>query len=268
MEEKKRQHSPIKVGCSIVFVTIHLIILLLILTMCHVPKRDYEPYLTAGEQYYQEILGVSPTIASSKYYADEGGGFSITVTFSPEQMKNPLVKQFTKNQSELSFRGTSTESNIVGISEEATKNLEAANSFHEFNRPVSKMLDDLLKNDNPDSELSKSLEEKKIYMCSTDLSFWKKVFNNYERLKDKPFEERFYWLKEQTGDKTFFFLSTEIAGSEFLFETLKKDAFPVDVFPVGTIFKMKGILDNKHILYQSDENYQLVESKNDYPVTY
>lgn len=268
MEGETKGRNPLKMGCSIVFMAVNLIILLLILTMCRVPKRDYQPYLTAGEQYYQKVLGVSPTISSGKYYDDEGGGFSITVQFTPEQMKKPSVKQYTNNKSEFSFRGTSTEPNIVGISDKATKNLEAANSFHEFNRPISEMLNELLKNDQPDSELAKSLEERNIILCSTDLSFWKAILSHYNTLKDKSFEERFNWLKTQTDNKTFFYLNLDVIGSKDSFELLKEDAFLVDVFPVGTIFKIKSLLANEYTLYQLNENRQLVESKNDYPVTY
>lgn len=74
-------------GCGTILLVVILCGYLLILSMCHVPKETYKPYMEAGSKYYQTILGVSPTLSHDSQYADEAGGFSIDVKFTEEQMK-------------------------------------------------------------------------------------------------------------------------------------------------------------------------------------
>ena len=267
-EDKKKDSFSFKKGCSLFFILINLLIFLGILTMCSVPKEKYKPYLSAGEEYYKEVLEISPKISHRKYYADEGGGFSIKVQFKPEQMQGNLVKLYTKNQTEYSFRATSVESQTVGISKKAIKTIEQANGYSEYNKPVSEMLNELLEIDNPDSELFEKSNHFRVNLYSTDLLFWKKVLSHYEELKKKTFNERFEWFTKQVDKNTFFCVRVDVYGGAFLFDTLKDDNLPVKNFPVGTIFIMKSEFDNERVIYESDETFHLIKSQNDYPVSY
>ena len=94
-------------GCSIGCLTIMLLFGVLILTMCHVPKAEYGSYITAGNRYYRTVLGIAPKITHDWMFADEDGGFDITVKLTKEQRKKALTRLYMKSMSgdsEYSFR--------------------------------------------------------------------------------------------------------------------------------------------------------------------
>lgn len=255
-------------GCGTILLVVILCGYLLILSMCHVPKETYKPYMEAGSKYYQTILGVSPTLSHDSQYADEAGGFSIDVKFTEEQMKNPKVKLYTKGNNTFGFRGTTTKANIVGISENSTRLLEASNSYIEFNEPVSNLLDNLLGVDDPDSEINKIANNCQVRIYSTNLNFWKNVISQYEKLKSMPFDEKFNWVSNQTNENTYFYISTDTYVAGYAPDFLKDDVFPIKEFPIGTIYGIRSTIDHTRTLYESDENYNLIGSRHDYPVTY
>ncbi|WP_086348705.1 hypothetical protein [Candidatus Enterococcus clewellii] len=262
----KKNRKPL--GCLLLLLAIPLGGYLLLLSMCRVPDYKYEPYMRAGSDYYEEVLGVSPEIKHGRFYADEGGGFDVSVTFTKEQRKKPFVKlyieQINESKGSYGFRGTATQSNIVGLTKEATELLESANSYYKYNRPVSELLDDLLGLDEPDSEIYERAPAMTISIYSTELSFWKKVVENYSRLKDQSFAERFDWVAAQTGKQTYFYIRASEYGS---FETMEQE-LPLSSFPVGTVYRITSEYSIRFVDYESDEQYNLVKSTHEYPVSY
>ena len=255
-------------GCGTVLLVVILCGYLLILSMCRVPKETYKPYMESGSKYYQTILGVSPMLSHDSQYADEAGGFMINVKFTEEQMKNPKVNLYTKGSDTIGFRATTTKPNIVGISVNSTRLLESSNSYIEFNEPVSNLLDNLLSIDDPDSEINMISNNCQVRIYSTDLNFWKNVISQYEKLKTMSFNEKFKWVSNQTNKNTYFYISTDTYITGYAPDVLKDDVFPIKEFPIGTIYSIRSTIDNTRTLYESDENYNLIESRHDYPVTY
>ncbi|MDA9472028.1 hypothetical protein [Enterococcus sp. 5H] len=276
-------------GCSIGCLTVILLFFGLILTMCHVPSSKYKPYISAGHQYYRTVLNSDPKITHGFMYADEGGGFGITIEFSKNQMENSLtelyMREFTEKNS-FSFRGSSTKSNIVGLTEKETTLLEKANEYSEFNQPVSKLLDKLLEDNTDGFDIQQLTNGGTIDIYSTDLIFWKNIIENYEWLKSRPFKERLQWLSNQTNNETYFYIRRYISLEEMSAGMLAKsilgyeekiistnldEVFPkkiVQNFPVGSIFELKLETEVSRSLYQSNKNGNLVKSRYEYPVTY
>lgn len=287
-KEKKKSVSCAK-GCSIGCLGSLLLFCLFIFTMCHVPKSEYEPYLSSGGNYYKTVLGITPEITHDTMYADEGGGFGINVSFTKAQSEKNLTKLYMRNTGDEStywFRGTSTEPNIVGLSEKETQLLRKSNEYSEFNRPVSELLDELLEDDGADPELSSITNEVSIDIYSTDLDFWKNVLANYEQLKAQPFSQRLNWLRCQTNEETYFYITKYVplenlsAGmlhnliqgeEDSTVELLTGRVFSekiVQTFPVGSIYELRMDSQQYRNLYESDEKNELIDSRYEYPVTY
>ncbi len=288
-KEQKSKFKGCTKGCSIGCLTIILIFFSLILTMCHVPSYKYKPYISAGRKYYKTVLNTSPKITHDFMFADEGGGFGINIEFDKNQMETSLTKlymgEFEKSNS-FSFRGSSTEPNIVGLTEKETTLLERSNEYSEFNQPISKLLDKLLEDDTDGYEIQQMTNGGTIDMYSTDLIFWKNVLKNYEWLKLKSFKERLQWLYNQTNNETYFYIERYISLDEMSAGMLAKSileedeavistslerVFPVKIvknFPVGSIFELRLETQVSRSLYQSNKNGNLIKSRYEYPVTY
>ncbi|MGM0168503.1 hypothetical protein IGI39_004258 [Enterococcus sp. AZ135] len=289
MEKRKKKSASWAKGCSIGCLTMLLLFCLFIFTMCHVPKAKYEPYISSGETYYRTVLGITPKVSHDLMYADEGGGFAVRVSFTKSQSEGPLTKLYMKKMDEkreYSFRGSSTESNIVGLSEKETNLLERSNEYFEFNRPVAELLDDLLEDDSQGSEKASLTNGGSFSVYSTDLNFWKRLLANDQQLKAKSFKERMAWLSSQTDQKTYFYIKKEVsledmsAGmlhkiiqgeEEDVSQSLVNQTFTKEViqnFPVGSIFELRMENQQSRTLYESDEKNELVNSRYEYPVTY
>lgn len=272
------------IGC----LTILLLGCLMIFTMCHVPKDKYGPYLSAGDTYYQAILGYQPKIIHDWLLADEAGGFEITVAFTDKQIKDhytQLYLEYGAQNQNYRFRATSTKSNIVGLSEEETHLLEHSNAYAPFNAPLAKMLDELIDAEQNNQQIKELTNGGSLRFYSTDLAFWRRLLVNQPRLKKKSFEERLEWLSNQTNKHTYFYIGKYIQLEELstamlvkmidgkedqVREELKKQAFPIEVirqFPVGSIYELEIENQQTSKLYESNDQQQLIKSRYEYPVT-
>lgn len=276
-------------GCSIGCLTIMLLFGVLILTMCHVPKAEYGSYITAGNRYYRTVLGIAPKITHDWMFADEDGGFDITVKLTKEQRKKALTRLYMKSMSgdsEYSFRGTSTTPNIVGLSKQETMLLEQSNEYSEFNQPVSEMLSGLLEGSADRTEINDLTNGGEIRFYSTELAFWRRFLEHYTWLKTRPFKERIQWLSRQTNSRTYFYIKKYIpvkemstgmlanlieSDDEGLSEPMMKQYLPIEIirnFPVGSLYEIELENQQSRNLYESNEAHELIKSRYEYPVSY
>ncbi|MFV0982821.1 hypothetical protein [Latilactobacillus sakei] len=285
----KRKTMSCATGCSIGCLTVMLLFGVLILTMCHVPKAKYGPYMAAGDRYYRTVLGIAPKITHDRMLADEAGGFDVTVKFTKAQRKKALTRLYMKSMSgnsEYSFRGTSTIPNIVDLSKHETMLLEKSNEYSEFNQPVSEMLSGLLEGSADRTEINDLTNGGGICFYSTELTFWRRFLAHYPWLKTKSFKERIQWLSRQTNSRTYFYIRRYVSTKEMstgmlanliesddegLSEPMMKQYLPIEIirnFPVGSLYEIELENQQSRNLYESNEAHELIKSRYEYPVSY
>lgn len=172
-------------GCSGMLLGMMLILYLLVLTMCSVPKEIYQPYIEYGAEYYEGILDVSPKITHGKLYADEGGGFEVKVTFTSEQMKKESVKKYTHNKNPLIFKVIT---NWNDIDEQSKRE----SVYDDFNRPLYNMYVNLF-----EFSYYPTINEDKDNEFLSFFNFWRQFLIDYDKLKEKTLDEKNAWLDEQ-----------------------------------------------------------------------
>ncbi|EPH68645.1 hypothetical protein D929_02743 [Enterococcus faecalis 02-MB-P-10] len=178
-------------GCGLVILIPVLLVTVFVLTMCQVPKEKYEPYISFGQTYYEAVLGVNPKITHGSYYMDEGGGFNVSINFTKDQLKKPSVKLYLKNvtNEKYTFRGSSTESQVVDISEDEKINEQKMQVYSELNEPIDELFCELFY----DGATAVTPTTESEY-----LNFWKEFVENYELLSNKSLDERLEWLKSKS----------------------------------------------------------------------
>lgn len=178
-------------GCGLVILIPVLLFAVFILTMCQVPKEKYEPYISFGQTYYEAVLGVKPKITHGSYYIDEGGGFNVIINFTKNQIKKPSVKLYLKNvaNKKFSFRGSSTKSQVVGISEDEKIDEQKMQVYSELNEPIEELFYELFYG----GTAAVTPATGPGY-----LDFWKEFVENYELLSNKSLDARLEWLKAKS----------------------------------------------------------------------
>lgn len=285
---KKNAMLTVGTSCSFGCLTVILFLTGLIVTSCHVPNKIYGPYEKDGREYYQKVLGVDVTFSHSFLYTTEGGHFDITANFKQSQKTNELFSLYINSQEDkksYSFMATSPEANVVGLSKKETHLLEKSNTFSEFNRPVSDLLQDLL-HPADTGTINRLANGASVSFCSTNLSFWKNFLKNYDKLNEQTYTDCLAWLTKQVNNDSYFYVRRSFSSEDLpvsvLHDTimgdfsqmenkLKEQAFPEEIvknFPPGTLFKVDwDFADSTHI-YESDQSGHLVDSRYKYPVSY